>query len=239
MKTSVIFDVFGTLIHIREKRNPYLQLLKYARTQGFYPSGDHLRMLMTQELGWREAADRLRIPASYLKLREIAQLLQEELASMNLYPDAVEAVAMLQGAGVRVGLCSNLSSGYGQAVRELLPGLDAYGFSYEIGAMKPDPYIYQAVCRELGVQPGQWLGGDRVFMIGDSIRCDRDGARASGIAGFHLNRAGKSDFSSLIEFARLIVEEKRVGFLQGRLKVPDDLNEVGQDRILRDFEGGS
>lgn len=240
VKTSgVIFDVFSTLIKINDRRNPYLQLLRYGRKQGLCLSGEHLRMLMTQELGWQEAADLLRIRAGDVVLRGFAGELQKELASMTLFDDAQEAISMLREAGVKIGLCSNLASGYGLTVRELLPGLDAYAFSYELGVLKPDPLIYKTVCQELGVVPGMQLEGERVVMIGDSIRCDRDGARAAGLAGFYLGRAGKGDFSNLVEFARLIVEENRVGFLQGRLKVPDDFDEVGLDQIQHDFEGGS
>ncbi len=206
MQTCVIFDVFGTLIRIQEKRNPHLQLLRHARRQGVSPCADHLQMFMTRELDWREAADALGIRAGYVKLHGLSRMLQEELESMTLYEDAVKAIALLQGAGVKVGLCSNLASGYGPTVRQLLPGLDAYGFSYEIGAMKPNPIIYQSVCRDLGVQPGQQLWRDRVVMVGDSIRCDRDGARAAGIAGFHLSRAGRGDFFDLIEFADAVLE---------------------------------
>lgn len=206
MQTSVIFDVFGTLIRIQEKRNPYLQLLKYARRQGVSPRTEHLHMFMTRELDWREAADALGIRAGYVKLHGLSRMLQEELESMALYDDALEAIEMLREAGVRVGLCSNLASGYGQAVRALLPSLDAYAFSYEVGAMKPDPLIYYTACCEMGVAPKEQLWGGRVVMIGDSIRCDRDGARAAGLAGFHLSRAGRGDFSNLIEFARAVLE---------------------------------
>lgn len=206
MQTSVIFDVFGTLIRIQEKRNPYLQFLRHARRQGVSPCADQLQMFMTRELDWREAADALGIRAGYVKLHGLSRMLQEELESMTLYYDALEAIAMLREGGVKIGLCSNLASGYGAAVRELLPGLDAYGFSYEIGAMKPNPVIYHSVCRDLDVQPGQQLLGNRVVMIGDSIKCDRDGARAAGIAGFHLSRTGKGDFSNLIEFADAVLE---------------------------------
>lgn len=202
----VIFDAFGTLVKIEDRRNPYLHFLKYARKLGLSVRREHLELLMTRELDWKEAADALGIRAGYVKLHSLNRLLEEELASMTLYPDALEAISMLREAKVKIGLCSNLSSGYGQAVRELLPGLDAYGFSYEIGAMKPDPYIYQSVCRDLAVQPGQQLGGTRVVMIGDSIRCDRDGARAAGLSGFHLSRTGKGDFSNLTEFAEAVLE---------------------------------
>lgn len=206
MQTAVVFDVFGTLIRIQEKRNPYLQLLRYARTQGVSPCSDHIQMFMTQELEWKEAADALGIRAGYVKLHGLARLLEEELASMTLYPDAQQAIELLQAAGIKIALCSNLASGYGPAVRALLPGMDAYAFSYEMGALKPNPIIYQSACRDLGVQSGQQLWGDRVVMVGDSIRCDRDGARAAGIAGFHLSREGRGDFSNLVEFAECVLK---------------------------------
>lgn len=202
---AAVFDVFGTLIKIEERRDPYLHLLRHGRTQGVSLSREKVEMLMTCELDWEEAASALAIRVGYVKLHALDRLLNEELASMTLYPDAHEAIALLQGAGIKVGLCSNLASGYGPAVRELLPGLDAYGFSYEIGTMKPNPIIYRSLCRDLGVQPGQQSGGDRVVMIGDSIRCDRDGARAAGLAGFHLSRTGRGDFSNLIEFAKAVL----------------------------------
>ncbi|UFH49594.1 HAD family hydrolase [Pseudomonas sp. KNUC1026] len=209
MQTAIIFDVFGTLIRIEDRRNPYLQLLKYGRSQGVSPCAEHLQLLMTRELDWREAAEALGIRAGYVKLYGLARQLQEELSSITLYPDASDALELLQGAGIRIALCSNLASGYGPAVRALLPGLDAYGFSYEVGVVKSNPIIYQSVCRDLGVQSGQQMWGDRVYMVGDSIRCDRDGARAAGIAGFHLSRTGRGDFSNLAKFAEWVLKGYR------------------------------
>ncbi|WP_070888295.1 HAD family hydrolase [Pseudomonas argentinensis] len=205
--TAVIFDVFGTVISIEDRRNPHLQLLRLGRQQGRWPTADDVKMIMTHELGWEELARCLDIRVSHEQLQHLAEELEAELSSLQVYPDAAQAIALLQSAGVKIGLCSNLASGYGPKVRELLPGLDAYAFSYELGVTKPDPCIYQAVCRDLGVQPGQQLGDERVVMIGDSIRCDRDGARAAGIAGCYLSRAGGGDFSNLIEFAERVLKE--------------------------------
>ncbi|NYH72300.1 HAD superfamily hydrolase (TIGR01549 family) [Pseudomonas flavescens] len=235
--TGVIFDVFSTLIKINDRRNPYLQLLRYGRKQGLCLSGEHLRMLMTQELGWQEAADLLRIRAGDVVLRGFAGELQKELASMTLFDDAQEAISMLREAGVKIGLCSNSASGYGPTVRELLPNLDAYGFSYELGVLKPDPLIYRTVCQELEVVPGRQLGGERVVMVGDSVKCDRDGARAAGLAGFYLNRTGRGDFSSLTHFAECVLIGYRHGFMRGAIKVPADFEEMGRDHIRRNFEG--
>ncbi|MFI8558203.1 HAD hydrolase-like protein [Pseudomonas putida] len=46
----------------------------------------------------------------------------------------------------------------------------------------------------------------RVWMVGDSARCDRDGARAVGIEGHYLDRSGASPIQDLVQFADLVVE---------------------------------
>ncbi|WPX63538.1 HAD family hydrolase [Pseudomonas sp. MH10] len=118
--------------------------------------------------------------------------LEREVSSIKPYPDAVEAMAQLRDAGVKIGICSNLAAPYGSVVRDIFPKMHGYAFSYELGVMKPDPLIYQAVCEQMGVMPGQYFSGaiGRVFMIGDSRRCDRDGPRAVGVFGLHLDRTG-------------------------------------------------
>ena len=86
MQTSAIFDVFGALIRIENRRDPYLHLLRYGRSQGVSPSREQLEMLMTRELDWKEAADALGIRVGYVKLHTLDRLLQEELASMTHLP---------------------------------------------------------------------------------------------------------------------------------------------------------
>ncbi len=93
-------------------------------------------------------------------------------------------------------------------MKKLLPDLNAYSFSYELGVTKPDPAIYRAVCHDLGVVPGHLFGGAaQVAMIGDSPRCDRDGPRAIGIKGFHLDRSGSGAIRNLVQFAELVAEQ--------------------------------
>ena len=89
-------------------------------------------------------------------------------------------------------MCSNLAAEYGPAVLGLLPGLDAYVLSYEVGLAKPDPAIFGRVCAELGCAPGE------VVFVGDSKRCDVDGPRAFGMQARHLDRrAGQSLLDAL------------------------------------------
>lgn len=82
--------------------------------------------------------------------------------------------------------------------------------------MKPDPSIYLSLCRKLGVwaphaalEKAREKG--RVVMIGDSRKCDRDGPRAVGIVGYHLDRSGQGKISDLVQFASLVTDHNRVG----------------------------
>lgn len=208
MTTTIIFDAFGTLLEIKNRRSPYLEILREGRRQGRRPQADDSYHLMTHSLGLQEAADYFGIELSPELLQRAKRNLEEELANISAFPDAIEAVALLQGAGLRLGVCSNLAQPYGASIRYHFPSLDAYGFSFEIGSVKPEPMIYQTTCKLLGVQAGCGFGGQaRVMMIGDSQRCDRDGPRGVGIMGFHLQRSGRRGITNLVDFARLILAE--------------------------------
>jgi FMN phosphatase YigB (HAD superfamily) len=204
---AAIFDAFGTTVHITRPKHPYRQLLREGISQGRAPRADDLRTLMSNELSLDQAACLFGIRLTPSRLYLLEQDLEEELASIRAYPDALEATAMLQAAGVSVAICSNLAKPYGLTVKQILPNLDGYVFSYQAVAMKPDPLIYLKTCSMLGVQPGsEFSGQGRVVMIGDSPKCDRDGPRQVGIYGFLLRREQPSGFSNLIDFARAIVE---------------------------------
>lgn len=207
MKISgVIFDAFGTLIDVKKRTNPFIQLLKHGKRHGRKYMAGESQIIMTQDLDLTEVALSLDIRIGYLGLQRLERILEEEIDSMTLLPDSLQAIEMLKQKGIRIGICSNLAAVYGPSVRRLLPDLDAYGFSYQIGAAKPSPTIYMKTCELLGVTPGEVLTtGERVLMIGDSRQFDRDGARANGIDGFWLNRRGGGDFSNLVEFAEMVV----------------------------------
>ncbi|MEE3508283.1 HAD-IA family hydrolase [Pseudomonas sp. 10C3] len=137
----------------------------------------------------------------------IQQALDAELENIQAFEDGLRAVEMLQREGVRVAVCSNLAAPYAAPIKRLYPNLDAYGFSFQLGMMKPDKRIYRATCELAGARADDYFGSDRVLMIGDSPKCDKAGARAAGVRGFLLNRIGVGDFKSLIEFAEAILEE--------------------------------
>lgn len=198
---AVIFDAFGTLVQIHEGSHPYRQILKAGVKQGRRPNPEDAKQIMTRPLSLQEAADHFGIRLPHCVMETIQNDLTSELASIQAYQDGVEAVALLKSAGFKVAVCSNLALPYAGAVERLYPALDAYVYSFEVGAVKPDVLIYAEACRQLDCAPGE------AYMIGDSQRCDRDGPSEFGIHGSFLGRDGLSvDFSDLVTFARFIVQ---------------------------------
>ncbi|MFG0459334.1 HAD family hydrolase [Pseudomonas sp. yb_1] len=202
MTVAVIFDLFGTLLEIRNRQNPYRRLLHLGSQQGRAASTDDIRWIMTHDHGIEGAAAEFGIKLSPPQLAELQSCLELELESITLFEDALPALALLRHHPIRIGVCSNLGGPYCSVARNLLPGLDGYALSAEVGLMKPDVAIYQHICTQLEVAPSKLPGSNapHVLMIGDSRRCDADGPRVVGIEGYHLDRSGAGRFCDLLEF---------------------------------------
>ncbi|UXH38766.1 HAD family hydrolase [Pseudomonas promysalinigenes] len=207
MTKTAIFDAFGTAVRIGHRTNPYRQLLREGIKHGRRPHPGDAHVIMTLNLELHELAEHLGIRLSEPRRVEIESALQAEVDSIEAYPDATQAIAMLQERGVVLGICSNLARPYGAAVKRLFPSIDVYAFSFEVGAAKPDPRIYQALLENIGARPELSAGtaAPEVWMIGDSARCDRDGARAVGIEGHFLDRSGASPIQNLEQYAELVL----------------------------------
>lgn len=202
MPAAVIFDLFGTLLEIRNRQSPYRRLLRLGSQQGRVASPGDIRWIMTNVCGLQEAADFFGIKLSSAQLTNLQRSLDVEIQSITPFEDALPAIELLRNRGVRIGVCSNLGGPYCPAVRNLLPGLDGYALSAEVGLMKPDATMYQRICTQLDAVPRRdpGLNGSQVMMIGDSRRCDAEGPRAAGLEGYHLDRSGAGRFSNLLEF---------------------------------------
>ncbi|MGN6529553.1 MAG: HAD family hydrolase [Burkholderiaceae bacterium] len=180
---AVAFDCFGTLIGIANRLDPY------QRLAADLDRGSARRSFMTQDLPIGDLAIGL---GRESLAAELSRTLQAELNSLFVYPDAIEVLEALRHHGVSVALCSNLAAGYGGAVRRLLPQVNAFVFSYEVGAIKPEPAIYAEVCRHLNVAPND------VLFIGDSPRCDLQGPSAYGMRSQLLSRASGQTLLGLL-----------------------------------------
>jgi putative hydrolase of the HAD superfamily len=102
---------------------------------------------------------------------------------MELYPETREVLEALRARGFRLGVISDTFP----SLRASLEWLDiahyfeSFTASSVVGAGKPDPRIFEAATRSLGVQPQ-----DCVFV--DDCLEEADGAREQGFTAFHLDR---------------------------------------------------
>jgi HAD superfamily hydrolase (TIGR01549 family) len=183
IEPSVItFDVFGTLVKIGERRSPYRKLMKWLKENGRQPKPDDAKFIMSHNLNLAELAKRLaaNIPDQFLQ--ELEHNLNEELRSITLYEDTLSTLEELKKLGIKLALCSNLAMPYGKIVSSLLPPLDAYAWSYEVAAIKPEPKIYQSLIDQLDCQASE------VLFIGDTTLADFTGPTTFGMSARLINR---------------------------------------------------
>lgn len=103
----------------------------------------------------------------------------------QLYGDVLPVITGLHARGVPAALVTNGSS---TAQRRKLEAVDLEGLfeivivSGEIGVMKPDPRVFEAVLNTFHVDP------DQVWHVGDWLPSDVAGANAAGLTSVWLNR---------------------------------------------------
>ena len=174
MASTIIFDAFGTLIQRAKKReNPYARLVSPGA------SADLRHQVLTRNVA-------IDVFARELGLEHLIPLLrreiEQEIAALSLYPDVLQTMAKLRGAGHKIAVCSNLAFEYCATVRQLLPTIDEFVFSCEVGAAKPQPQIFDEACQRLRCRPRD------VLFIGDSKRADFEGPLAFGMCARLIDR---------------------------------------------------
>lgn len=183
IEPSVItFDVFGTLVKIGERRSPYRKLMKWLKENGRQPKPDDAKFIMFQNLSFTELIKLIGINIPEQLLQELEHDLDEELQSIVLYEDTLSTLEELKKLGFRLALCSNLAMPYGKVVSSFLPSLDAYAWSYEVGAVKTESQIYQHLIDKL-----QCHAKDILF-IGDTLLADYSGPNEFGMSARLIDR---------------------------------------------------
>jgi 2-haloacid dehalogenase len=97
----------------------------------------------------------------------------------------VEVLDELQAAGVPVYVLSNASAETWPHAVERFPFLGSFDgvlLSGEVGVAKPDPEIFDELCRRFDIRPGS-----TIFI--DDKAANVDAARALGFAGHHFSAA--------------------------------------------------
>ncbi|HKH52617.1 MAG TPA: HAD-IA family hydrolase [Mycobacterium sp.] len=101
-------------------------------------------------------------------------------SSWTPYPDTAEVLKGLHRQGVKTAVVSNIAFDVRPAFVAIGAGdhVDEFVLSFEVGAIKPDPVIFETALAWLGVEAAH------AVMVGDSAEAD-GGARAVG-CGFIL-----------------------------------------------------
>lgn len=201
---AVAFDVFGTLVRIERPARPFRKLVRLLSQAGRPRQSDDGARAMSSPLDLRQAA---RLFGGMVNEDELGALeadLRDEIQSITLFADAAPTLTALKDKGIKVALCSNLAAPYGPPVLTLLPVQPEFcAWSYDAGAVKPQPAIYRYLCDGLACQPHE------VLMVGDTPDADMAGPRAFGMHGYHLDRRatqalGNGSLQSLSEVLRLV-----------------------------------
>lgn len=117
---AVIFDAFGTLIKISRGSSPYRKILKIGIEQGRRPQPRDAECILSLPMDLRQAANFFGISIDPSVMVRLESDLTRELADIQPYPDGIHAVRLLQDAGVKVAVCSNLAKPYAAAIERLL-----------------------------------------------------------------------------------------------------------------------
>lgn len=184
---AVAFDAFGTLVEIVDQRRPYVQIAR-ASQAGVLASS------ITRPLDLAAFADLCGVEPCL----EWNADLEAELASIRAFAESRAVLAALRRASYRIALASNLALPYAAPLKALFADLvDNACLSFEVGAAKPDPAFYQALCLQLGCAPAE------ILMVGDSWRSDYEGAKGAGLQALHLDRGGERAEQETITIADL------------------------------------
>lgn len=78
--------------------------------------------------------------------KTLEQQIAEDIASLELFDDLIEAVTALANRNMQIAICSNLVMSYTIAINNLLGDFEIYKFlSFEVARIKPDIEMYKKI----------------------------------------------------------------------------------------------
>lgn len=183
---AVLFDFSGTLANLEEKGHWFTGMaLDSAQRARVMDRMTHPTASARHEAWAHRDLDPELHRQAYLHVLHDCGLSDEHAQSLYdrcvdpaewaLYPDTVAVLDGLRARGIRTAVVSNIAWDIRSVLIPAGGRADEYVLSYQVGAVKPDPQIFEAALSKLGVRSAEAL------MVGDSIEND-GGARALGCA---------------------------------------------------------
>lgn len=184
-------DAFGTLLDITHPVRPFVDLKKTLEQQPGLDLSGFAVEAMAHRHGLVSLAAHYGYHASHEDQQRWSAGLEEELQSIQPFPDAEAVVEQALLAGWNVVVCSNLAAPYAAAVDAFLaPFVERYGrervvtaYSCDVGYLKPQPAFFWTVEKQLGSTPRD------MAMMGDRYVEDVCGPRACGWKAFQVERS--------------------------------------------------
>ena len=207
--TDLIFDLYGTLvdIHTEEDERVWEKTAIYFGFYGAHYTGPELKQAFRDAMAQREAAAGQsyecfpdipfeQVMAQLFRAKGVTRDTQTlgvnaaqffRILSMDyirLYPNVLDALALLREQGCRLWLLSNAQHVFtAYELRHLGLGeqLDGIYLSSDYGCRKPDLRFYRALLEKENLDPAKSL------MIGNDRETDIAGAEAAGLATLYLH----------------------------------------------------
>lgn len=183
MITTVLFDLYGTLLQLTRDSKPYVTL---ARHESKMYTRKALRLsLINNCVNLTDYADLIGL-SSQNGIDELEVELAKDIKSAELFEDTLPVLKVLKKKQIKTVLVSNLATPYKQTVTDhnLENYFDSIVFSCDCGLVKPDPLIYQLALDRVNSPT------EETIMIGDSHKSDYKGPSEIGIKSLLLVRDG-------------------------------------------------
>lgn len=120
--------------------------------------------------------------------QELYEIYFNRIDHVHFYPEVVSTLEKLKKEGYKLALLSNTESLLSPTIEkklELKKYFDLVVMSYETGAIKPDPRVFDFVLKKMKIPASESL------MVGDSLRSDIIGSKGVGMHNCLINRIGK------------------------------------------------
>ena len=186
----VIFDLWRTLIPATVDFKHLFYLIKQTDLSvpefvREYEKSVQLKKYNSFEELHQDFLDYFKQEKTEILEQELYEIYFNRFDKIYYYPEVEATLKKLKKEGYKIALLSNTESLRQKGMEEKLKlkkYFDYLGYSFEIGAIKPDKKMFQTVLGNFKIKPVE------AIMVGDSLRSDVGGAQALGMHNCQIER---------------------------------------------------
>lgn len=176
---AIVFDCFGTLVKIKKKTKPYKFLYEKLKELNMdIPNYAHHVMTSYQDIDTIEKEFNINFSDNIKE--EFNRKLQEEIQSIEYFPETKDFLHYLKENSIKTLICSNLAHPYGEFTKNI--SVDGHILSYEVGFIKPQKEIFEICQNKLN------LNKEDIIFVGDTYKDDYLGSKEYGFNAYWLKR---------------------------------------------------